>query len=400
MIAHRTVLCLGVSQLICWGITYYLVGGFGEQIAAEFGWSRALVYGGFSAALLVMGLTSPLTGRLIDQYGGRVVMVAGSILSAIGCAALALAQNVTVYYAAWLVLGLAMRLVLYDAAFATLARIGGPGAGRAMAQITLLGGLASTFFWPFGHLLAEWFGWRGALLVYVGIALLTVPLHLMIPMGRFDDGPANASPTETAVPTDRPPTQFLAGFLYALIATLTNFLNSGMSAHMIGLLTGLGVAASVSVWIATLRGFGQSSARLGEVLFGRGVNPLTLNLFAVAMLPICFIAGLLSGQFPIAAMAFAFLYGVGNGLATITRGTMALVLFDHRTYGTVTGRLLVPSFILAAVAPLAYAFMVDSWGEAGALNVSSAIAAIILAASLWLKLKFGGTGSGEKRAQH
>ena len=156
---------------------------------------------------------------------------------------------------------------------------------------------------------------------------------------------------------------------------------------MIGLLTGLGVAASVSVWIATLRGVGQSSARLGEVLFGRGVNPLTLNLFAVAMLPICFIAGLLSGQFAIAAMAFAFLYGVGNGLTTITRGTMALVLFDHRTYGTVTGRLLLPSFVFAAAAPLAYAFMVDSWGEAGALYVSTAIAAIITLASLWLKLK-------------
>ena len=43
-----------------------------------------------------------------------------------------------------------MRLTLYEAAFAALARIGGPEARRPMSQITLLGGLASTVFWPIG----------------------------------------------------------------------------------------------------------------------------------------------------------------------------------------------------------------------------------------------------------
>ena len=54
------------------------------------------------------------------------------------------------------------------------ASIGGPKAQRPIAQITLLGGLASTIFWPLGHLLAEHLGWRGALLAYAGIALLTL----------------------------------------------------------------------------------------------------------------------------------------------------------------------------------------------------------------------------------
>ena len=75
MISRRTVFCLGLSQLICWGITYHLIGALGERIAADLGWSRSLIYGGFSAALLVMGLASPLVGRSIDRHGGRVVMV-------------------------------------------------------------------------------------------------------------------------------------------------------------------------------------------------------------------------------------------------------------------------------------------------------------------------------------
>nr|WP_316046206.1 MFS transporter [Planococcus glaciei] len=150
MITRRTVLFLGLSQLICWGISYYLIAAFGEVIADELGWSGTLVYGGFSAALIVMGLTSPLTGKLIDKYSGRFVMSAGSLLLAIGCAGIALSQSVLAYYISWIVLGFAMRLSLYDAAFATLVRIAGSDAKRSISQITLLGGLASTVFWPIG----------------------------------------------------------------------------------------------------------------------------------------------------------------------------------------------------------------------------------------------------------
>ena len=194
-VGRRTVVCLGISQLVCWGISYYLIGVFGELIAADLGWSRTLVYGGFSIALLAMGIASPLVGRLIDRLGGARVMSLGSVLCALGTAGLALAHDVAAYYAAWICLGVAMRAILYDAAFAALARIGGPDAGRPIAQVTLLGGLASTCFWPIGHLLADAFGWRGALAVYALIALATLPLHMAIPKGRYEDArPASGEP--------------------------------------------------------------------------------------------------------------------------------------------------------------------------------------------------------------
>ena len=191
MIGRLTVIYLGISQLVCWGISYYLIGVFGDLIVAELGWSRTLVYGGFSMALLVMGLSSPLVGRMIDRFGGGRVMAGGSVLCALGCAGLAVTQTLVAYYAAWICLGLAMRSTLYDAAFAALARIGGPGAGRSIAQITLLGGLASTCFWPIGHFLAEAFGWRGALFAYAGFAILTLPFHLAIPSDRHEDSVAS-----------------------------------------------------------------------------------------------------------------------------------------------------------------------------------------------------------------
>jgi len=54
MIARRTVALLGVSQLVCWGVSFYLIGVFGDRIVADTNWSRSFVFGGFSVALLVM----------------------------------------------------------------------------------------------------------------------------------------------------------------------------------------------------------------------------------------------------------------------------------------------------------------------------------------------------------
>jgi hypothetical protein len=382
LITRRLILGLGLSQLACWGLSYYLIGVFGGRIAAETGWSLPVVHAGFSLALVVMGIASPWVGRQVERQGGRPVMAAGSLLLALGCAGLAAAHGLILYYLAWACLGLAMRMTLYDAAFAALACIGGPAARRPIAQITLLGGLASTVFWPVGHLLADRLGWRGALLAYAGLALLTLPLHLAIPAGRHALPKAAAGSAVKATSANP-----LAATLYALIVTLTSFLNSAMSAHMITLLEGLGLLTATAVGIAALRGIGQSLARLAEVLFGSRLHPLSLNLLAACLLLAGFLAGL-PGTYLLAA-GFAFLYGTGNGLLTITRGTMPLVLFDPAAYGSLTGRLLVPSFLGAALAPFAYALLIEQAGTTAALLVSLAAAGLILTASLVLKGRFG-----------
>lgn len=387
MITRRIVWALGVSQLICWGISYYLIGVFGKLMAADLGWSQPLVYGGFSAALVVMGISSPVVGRTIDRWGGRPVMVAGSVATIAGCLGLGVAHDVATYYASWLCLGLAMRMTLYDAAFASLARLGGMAAKRPISQITLLGGLASTAFWPIGALLAEHFGWRGAVIAYAGFAALTVPLHLAIPSGR-------AAAVETAKPAQGPiqeperPNRLLAGCLYGAMIMLLSFLNSGLSAHVIPMLIGIGVATATAVWVASLRGIAQSCARLIEIVFGARVQPLDLSAFASSLLPLSYVCAMFGGQFIAAAVTFSLLYGAGNGLLTIARGTLPLVLFDQRTYGAFVGGLLVPSFFMAAVAPVIYAFVIEQWGNMAALQMSVAVAVAVLGAALILRVRF------------
>ncbi|TDR89320.1 MFS transporter [Enterovirga rhinocerotis] len=387
MIAGRLVWALGFSQLAMWGITFYMVAIVGEPIVRETGWSRTEVYGGFSAALVVMGVVSGRIGRLIDRIGGRPVMTAGSCIGAAGCLILAAAHHLAVYYLGWIVLGLAMRMTLYDAAFAALARVGGPEARRPIAQITLLGGLASTVLWPIGQFLIQEAGWRWTLVAYAGIALATIPLHLMIPAARYAFDPKPGAGT-TAPRADTPARIAIAGFLYGTMVTFTSALNSAMSAHMIAILTSLGLAAGVAVGIGTLRGIGQSASRGAEILFGRRLDPIALGVLATAIMPVGFVIGLWSGASPAAGIAFALLYGAGNGLVTIVRGTQPLVLFDPAAYGQIVGRLIGPSFIVSALAPALLAFLIERYGPASALYVSTGAAMIVFASSLGLWLLF------------
>ncbi|MEQ1614997.1 MAG: MFS transporter, partial [Hyphomicrobiaceae bacterium] len=174
----RAVISLGITQIIGWGTTIYALGVLAKPIATDTGWRTDLVILGITVALLASSLVSTTVGRLIDRRGGRMVMLAGSAFVALMQVAIALAPNLTGYLVAWALLGLAMRLCLYDAAFAALVQVT-PSRGRmAISYLTLFGSFASSIFWPIGHILAEQFGWRTTFLIFAAMNLIIcLPLH-------------------------------------------------------------------------------------------------------------------------------------------------------------------------------------------------------------------------------
>lgn len=352
-----------------WGVTYYLIGIFGPAIQQETGWSQTVVYGGFSASLLVMGIVSPWAGRSIDRHGGAKIMAAGAALAALACLCLAWTRSPWMYYASWLLMGLAMRLTLYDAAFAALARRAGVESKRAMSQVTLFGGLASTAFWPIGGYLQTAIGWRGGVLAYGAIALAIAALLLTLapePARHVEDSGGSKDAAGNTGSAGGIPEAVLFATCMALVA----FLNSAMSSHMIAMLTGLGMALATAVTVSTLRGIGQTAGRLGELVFGKALHPLKLNVLATSFLPLGFLALALGGTHFATGVVFAVLYGIGNGVTTITRGSVPLVLFGISRYGALVGRLLVPGFVLSAAAPLVYAETAARFGATGTVYLS------------------------------
>ena len=175
------VTALGVTQILAWGSTFYLLGVLAPFIVRDTGWSYDFTVGGVSVGLLVAGLISPRVGHLIGHRGGRLVLAVGAILLAGGLLALGLAQNLAAYFAAWLVIGAGMGASLYDAAFSTLGSVYGSQSRDAITSVTLFGGFASTVCWPLTAFLVEHLGWRGACLSYAAIQIaIALPIHLIL----------------------------------------------------------------------------------------------------------------------------------------------------------------------------------------------------------------------------
>ncbi|MDM0044972.1 MFS transporter [Variovorax dokdonensis] len=391
-ISLSLLVCLGLSQVVGWGTLHYLIGLFAAPIERELGWSPTFVQGGFSLALVIMGLASYRVGAWIDRHGGRAAMMMGCWLGAAGCLLLAGAHGKTQFVVAWVFIGLAMRLALYDSAFASLAHVAGTGAKRHIAFITLFGGFASTVFWPLGQAMADAWGWRGALVAYAVLLALSSLLHLALPASRHrrENDKASAQDASGArAGTAGTPTAPVQGayLLFAVIALTVLFLQTAMAAQFLELLRGRGWDAATAVTLSMLLGLGQFAGRFSVALWAHRVDAVRLNLMPGAYLCLAFACYLTVGRTLWGAGAFAFLYGAGNGLATITRGAMPLVIFDASAYGRTVGAVLRPAFALAATAPMVFAFVVAQAGHTVAAVAALAISATTLAASVLLYLR-------------
>lgn len=352
-LAQRLGLALGVTQTLAWATTYYIPATMVGAASREFGVTPSVLLGGFTAALLVAGVCSPLVGRRIERVGGRGVMAASTPVTALGLAGLAATPNLAGWYAAWMVIGVGMAMGLYDASFATIGRLLGTGARPAIVGVTLLGGFASSIGWPTGVWLVGQFGWRAAVASYA-----VLHLAVILPVTWFcvpRAGPAVVAPKVAHdVPAGPPPRAF---HLMAAYFTLRAAITAVISVHALTILAGLGATAAQAVTAAAMIGPAQVGARLLDWRFARGLSPLAAGLVGAVLLPAGFAA--LLGGFP--ALVFAGLYGMSNGLLTITRGTLPLHVFGAAGYATRIGRIALPSMIAQAAAPTLLAPLVVAW---------------------------------------
>jgi MFS family permease len=349
---------LGFTQCLAWGSSYYLLAVLAKPIAADTGWPLTWVVGGVSLGLLIAGFASPAMGRAVERYGGRPVLACGSVILALGLAGLGISAHPITYFAAWAVLGLGMAVGLYDVAFATLGRLYGADARRLITNLTLIGGFASTLAWPLSALLVETWGWRGACVVYAGMHLaLGLPMHLLLLPAEVRQSPRDpaesASLSSAEVPWPRRQYLVLVGML-AVNFTLQAVIATVMSVHLLAILQRLGLELGAAVALGTLVGPSQVGGRLLEVAFGRHVHPVwtavAASLFVFAGLTLLVVVP------PVVMAGALVLYGAGNGIKTIVKGTLPLALFGASGYAALMGRLAMPTLLAQAVAPTLLAF--------------------------------------------
>ena len=357
---------LAAAQLVSWGSLYYSFSLFVIPMQRELGWSKTELNGALSLGLLITGLSGLPVGAWIDRRGGRALMTLGSLSAAALLFAWSRVESLAAFYVIWALLGAVLASVLYDPAFAVLTRDFGPGFRKAILTLTLVAGFASTVFIPLTELLVEELGWRAALRALALSNLVPATLHaLFLPgAGRkvrksappaAQDAPAGLSPLRRAM--RRATFWCLLASFSAAAAT-----SSSVTFHLVPLLSERGVDAATIVSCIAVIGPMQVAGRL--VLFGLGakLGAEVLGSLNVLAIPLSLLALLLLPSSLAALVAFAALYGLGNGIMTIVRGTAVSDLIGREGYGSINGTLALPNNFAMAAAPFAVATLWAAWG--------------------------------------
>lgn len=386
------VLALGLTQILGYGSLYYAFPILVPAAALSFGRPESHLYAVFSVGLLVGGLAAPQAGRLMDRIGAARLMAGGSVLAALCLVLIGTSPAFPVWAAGVILTEIVAVAVLYDAAFAVLAQLRGTQARRAITRLTLIAGFASTVFWPLAAALEGAIGWRATYLVFASLhATLGLGLHLWLARQKPDVAPVSASPSAPdapALPAEWTARAFRA---VALSFALSGALISAFGVHMVPVLaaSGLGDRATLA---AMLVGPAQVGIRLVDAVFLARLHPLTVAAISASALPLS-VAGLVLGLPPWAAgILFATLFGVGQGLASIVRGTVPLVLFGRDGYAARLGRLAMLRTFAAAGAPFAFAASGTALGQDVTLWLFAALGVAAALPLLHLRTRLGAGG--------
>lgn len=373
---------LGVVQILAWGSSYYLPAVLAAPIAADTGWPLSWIVGALSIGLLTAGAVAPYVGRVIGETGGRPVLAAAAILLAAGQFTLGMAPNLLVFVFGWIVLGAGMAAGLYDAAFSTLGRLYGGTARSAITMLTLWGGFASTVCWPLSAYLVAHLGWRGTCFAYAAIQLVvSLPIILMalpkvppeLPKAKVGGG----GPTAELLPSERAAFQLLSG-----IMIIGGAITAIVGVHLLTLLQEQGISLAAAVALGALVGPAQVGGRVVEMAGGGRYHPIWTMSAALGLIAI----GIGLMVLAVGPVGLAIiLYGAGNGVFSIAKGTLPLALFDPHRYASLMGRLARPSLIAQAVAPTAGALLLDQTGSTSTFGALLFLGLINVAmgAGLW-----------------
>ncbi|MGK7865893.1 MFS transporter [Falsiroseomonas sp. E2-1-a20] len=186
MMTSRPAVTAGVLMtcaVLCAALAMGLRNAFGLFLAPM---TEANVWtaSGFSFAIalqvLLNGVSQPICGQVADRYGGRVVVIGGAVLYAIGILGMLMASALGVFtFFAGIVMGIAVSAAGMPVIIATLTRLlPEHQRGRAVGLGTAGSSFGQFLVVPLAGLGIGTLGWEVTLAMMAAVALLMIPLAL------------------------------------------------------------------------------------------------------------------------------------------------------------------------------------------------------------------------------
>ncbi|WP_205414141.1 MFS transporter [Amycolatopsis thermalba] len=344
---RRALVGMCGTQVISWGALYYALPVATAQIAGTTGWTPSTITLAFSAGLLVAAGAGIPLGRMIDRYGPRLVMTAGSVLAAVALVLVATAPSRPLFFLAWGVVGVAQAMQLYPPAFAAITIWYGDRRARPLTIVTLVGGLASTVFAPLTALLVDQVGWRASYLVYAAVfVVVNLPVHWLLLTPAWPD--------HRTRPAATPVRHVTRSARFRLLQTAMTLAALGLYASaivVVPLFVERGLSHALAAAALGLVGAGQVLGRLVFAAVPRSSAPAarTTGVLAASCAALVLLA-LLPGPAG-ALLAVAVILGMARGAFTLVQATAVADRWLTARFGALNGLFNAPITAATAIAP-------------------------------------------------
>lgn len=367
-VAFSALLMLMISNgLVVTGIT-----AFDEALLKEFGWSRGALKFRDLLTLLLAGAFAPFIGILIDRFGVRPLMIAGSLLLALGYLAYASIQHIGHVYLIHLLFGVVLTACGLNIAVIWVSqwfvRHRGTAIGLALVG-TSLGGM---FFPPVIVALTQALGWRAsfAWLALSPLLILLLGLLLGRPPSAFRVqalGADNPPPQGGSVPDPARDLSYgealrtVTFWALAFTAMMTFYSMLAASAHLFLHLRGLGFEPPVAARGLSLM-FGM--ALIGKFLFGLLADHLPQKKVFLGNIAVMFFGSLFLASLDARLVWVAIiLFGLGwGGLYTLLQ-LQAVNSFGLSAAGKILGTITVLDAAGGGLGIFLTGFLYDRFGS-------------------------------------
>ena len=194
----QVLVCGAVIVTLSMGVRH----GFGlwlQPITGARGWSRETFSFALAVQNLMWGLCGPFAGAVADRFGAFRVLIAGSVLYALGLVTMALSTSALSFLGGTgLLLGMAQAGTTYAVVYGVIGRNVDPAKRSWAMGVTAAAGSFGMFLMlPVDGALIASLGWQDALLVLACVALAIVPMAFGLREPKRAPPAANAAPVQT-----------------------------------------------------------------------------------------------------------------------------------------------------------------------------------------------------------
>lgn len=362
------MIALYVSGALFFGFT-----AFFEPIVAEFGWSYTQVSLVVALRGLEMGIFAPLAGYLVDKYGSRKLVLAGSSIVGLGLLLLGLTRSLLMFYAAFLLLafgaGGCTSVVLMTAVARWFKRRIGKALGVMACGYGAGGLLIPALVWSI-----DAHGWRSTL-IFLGLLMWLMGLPLGVLIKENPEPNADGEPDPPAHKAAPHPTHFTVaeerGFRSSfsdrsfwalnLAEALRMMVLTAVVTHVMPYLSSIGMGRGEAGFVAAALPLASIAGRFG---FG-WLADLYQKRFVMMAAYGFMLAGLLAftqakAGWPL--MVFLALFPPGFGGTMILRGAMLREHFGVGSFGKLLGITMGTASLGGMVGPPLAGWVFDTWG--------------------------------------